>query len=863
MKRMRKFVKNELIQIIQQLDKANELIQKQLDVIDSNELVALLAECQESAVVVGERIDKDAGEGTGTVHLLEEYCEGLYQLSTVLDNRQKTQEQIRQINICLNSVIDSIRNDLPDTKEVVFLPYKASMWDSLESVWMAARDDDNCEAYVIPIPYYDKNPDGSFKEMHYEGEQYPKYVPITPYNEYQFETRRPDAIFIHNPYDEWNHVTSVHPFFYSKNLKKFTEQLVYIPYFITPDVLPESFCVTPGCINADTIVVQSEEVKKNYIYAFEKLEEEENHKISFGDVHQKIVALGSPKLEKASKCTREEYRLPDAWNKLIIRSDGTRRTTVFYNTSLSVILQNDESYLQKLRQVLEFFKGREDVVLWWRPHPLSESTLSALRPQLLRKYNKIVQEYLEGQWGIYDKTADLYKAIAWCDAYYGDRSSVTMLFTAAQKPVMLQLIKNHTLAFENIVKANGSYWFTSIGYNGLFKLDEGTDTAEFVGCFSGEQDAGRLYLDIVQYQDKLFFVPLKADAIAVYCMDTKEFLRIPIQQPSEDMHDGVKYFSSSKFTFATVWGDNLYLFPSTYPAIIKLNTESYETEYLHEPIKELEKWIQDRDSCYFRTGITQGSLVKMWCEPAKAVVEFDMHNVSLRVCRQLSDIDKYIEMVTDGKDYWLIPREQKANLLKLSEDFQIVGSITLPEGIAKEGISYLRGVCTDDYLLVFPGTAEHVMKVSLKDNTAETTLIFDGVEEIKPTEPKAWKFFLAKHIDDEIIAFNQFSLELITYHMKTGVIKKKQITTDVNQKINEELLLDVLALDRGEWKEELSTYFYEDNRGTLQAYLALLQNSKKEMENLLQKKWKESKHCIKGTTCENAGKSIYEYVTAR
>ena len=40
---------------------------------------------------------------------------------------------------------------------------------------------------------------------------------------------------------------------------------------------------------------------------------------------------------------------------------------------------------------------------------------------------------------------------------------------------------------------------------------------------------------------------------------------------------------------------------------------------------------------------------------------------------------------------------------------------------------------------------------------------------------------------------------------KTGVIKKKQITTDVNQKINEKLLLDVLALDRGEWKEELST----------------------------------------------------------
>ena len=42
--------------------------------------------------------------------------------------------------------------------EAIFLPYKASMWDSLESVWKAADADPECDAYVIPIPYYDKNP---------------------------------------------------------------------------------------------------------------------------------------------------------------------------------------------------------------------------------------------------------------------------------------------------------------------------------------------------------------------------------------------------------------------------------------------------------------------------------------------------------------------------------------------------------------------------------------------------------------------------------------------------------------------------------------------------------------------------------
>lgn len=68
--------------------------------------------------------------------------------------------------------------------------------DSLESVWKVADKDKNVDAYVIPIPCCDKNPDRSFKEMHYEGSLYPKYVPISKYDEYDFESRRPDAIYI-------------------------------------------------------------------------------------------------------------------------------------------------------------------------------------------------------------------------------------------------------------------------------------------------------------------------------------------------------------------------------------------------------------------------------------------------------------------------------------------------------------------------------------------------------------------------------------------------------------------------------------------------------------------------------------------
>ncbi len=61
-----------------------------------------------------------------------------------------------------------------------------------------------------------------------------------------------------------------------------------------------------------------------------------------------------------------------------------------------------------------------------------------MRPQLQAEYEGIVDKYRNDGWGIYDDTADLDRAIALCDAYYGDGSSVVQLCQEAGKPVMIQ-----------------------------------------------------------------------------------------------------------------------------------------------------------------------------------------------------------------------------------------------------------------------------------------------------------------------------------------------------------------------------------------------------------------------------------------
>lgn len=443
---MRKSQKKQLQDMLALLDKAHEAMKKAMETGNREIALTLLEQCQDSAIQIGGLIEESMGEGFVTVGMLEGYCERLYQTYEIL----RQQQSVNIVKICKNfrkdliRIENSVKNDIPIRTVAVFLPYKASMWDSLESVWQAADADPDCDAYVVPIPYFDKNPDGSFREMHYEGDEYPKYVPITSWEEYDIAAEHPDMIFIHNPYDEFNRVTSVPPAYYAKELKKHTDKLVYIPYFILHEIEPdnkeavegiEHFCAVPAVVYADKVIVQSKKMRQIYIDVMTKTMGADTKRIW----EEKILGLGSPKVDKVINTHKEGLDIPEAWRGIIEKPDGTWKKIIFYNTSVSALLQYDEKMLEKIEYVLRTFKeNRQEVALLWRPHPLIKATIESMRPQLWEKYRKIVKRYREEGWGIYDDTADMDRAVALSDAYYGDASSIVQLYEKTGKPIMMQ-----------------------------------------------------------------------------------------------------------------------------------------------------------------------------------------------------------------------------------------------------------------------------------------------------------------------------------------------------------------------------------------------------------------------------------------
>ena len=585
-----------IISIVDSLEKINDSIIKN---IDAGVQVSMetLVDCQDSAIAVGNEIEQQYGSaGEETVHLLEAYCENLYQMSSKPEDIASCRKLGKKIQKQLVQIRNHVKYDFPeDKKEIVFLPYKASMWDSLESVWRAADADPDCEAYVIPIPYFDKNPDGSFKEEHYEGNQYPKDVPITRYDEYDLETRRPDVIYIHNPYDECNHVTSVHPYFYSKNIRNYTDKLVYIPYFILKEIEPDNqaaidsmkhFCFIPGTIYADQVIVQSENMRQIYINEYMKAAKE----MGLGGEHtdrkfleQKFKGTGSPKIDKVLHTKKEDLEIPGEWLKIIEKPDGSWKKIIFYNTSVSALLKHGEKMLKKMESSFGIFKeNKDEIALLWRPHPLIQATIESMRPQLWVEYQQIKDKYIEEGWGIYDDTPNVDRAVVVSDAYYGDPSSVVQVAENAGRAALIQNVdKIGDTKFDNVCMVsragefdaeNGVLWMVTTYTSTLLKIELATGRVMQYYQIPVCQIRNYDFMTVKKAADVLYLIPYNADSLFCFSIETEKFTEIGL--PLSKQEKG----RAGKFRKAIYLDDVLYLIGYAFKFIIKMNVQSLDME---------------------------------------------------------------------------------------------------------------------------------------------------------------------------------------------------------------------------------------------------------------------------------------------
>ena len=276
--------------------------------------------------------------------------------------------------------------------KIAFCPYKASMFDCIESVYLAAVESE-LEPDIIPLDYQ-TFPD---EEWHNEANLF-RYPCKTMKN---LKTGDYDIIVIHYPYDGCNNVTKLRQDCWVESLKKYGK-VCYIPYH--GNIAAEKwgrFYTMPGAVNSDYIVLGSDfDVKmfksKNPLYGGKIIQTENSPKSEAPAIHQ-------------------NDRLPEEWKELkrpITLIIGTLWT--FTNHPVDRMLKHDEIVNKEV-------EAGHGVI--YRPHPLVYNAICVMASDFKHLYDDFIKSMRE-EGVVIDDGPDLHRTIAIADKIYVDPSSV-------------------------------------------------------------------------------------------------------------------------------------------------------------------------------------------------------------------------------------------------------------------------------------------------------------------------------------------------------------------------------------------------------------------------------------------------------
>lgn len=423
--------------------------------------------------------------------------------------------------------------------------------------------------------------------------------------------------------------------------------------------MEEHFCVVPGTLYADKVIVQTNKVKKIYQKAIRKFEKQNGWHRNYFREDKKFLAYGSPKLDRVLHLKERDYVLPKEWEDIICRDDGSRKKVILFNTSVQELLSYQERQLEKIKRVIELFQKEQDIVLLWRPHPLNVSTAKAMLPHILKQYLELEQSFKMSGTGILDDTADLYRAIAVSDAYYGTGGSLVSLYGLTGKPIMkentdiLDLEKENGyryVSFENAcVEEDGSLWFSNIEFNSLFYYNLKSNELVWKGTFPNEFFYRKYnYSKYCRYQNKLIFPPYCGNEIAIYDIGTKEVIKIPVET------DVVK---RPRFYGVAMYGSRFFAFGARTGTIMVLDLETLEVNYHEEMYKDLEQYLQYPDGNIIGANVvTEQDICYLFSKRANIVVEFHMEDLTYKFWHIYSGKNRFQSMHKFRNKIYLFPK---------------------------------------------------------------------------------------------------------------------------------------------------------------------------------------------------------------
>ena len=100
---MEKYKKKDMLEAVNLLFHVNDSVLKNAKANKKEDIIEALSQCQDVALALGNYLESLGEAGENFVHILEDYCENLYQMSLIFSNENLCRKLSKKIKKQLSS----------------------------------------------------------------------------------------------------------------------------------------------------------------------------------------------------------------------------------------------------------------------------------------------------------------------------------------------------------------------------------------------------------------------------------------------------------------------------------------------------------------------------------------------------------------------------------------------------------------------------------------------------------------------------------------------------------------------------------------------------------------------------------------
>lgn len=295
----------------------------------------------------------------------------------------------------------------------LFLTQEMACWPSLESVFLAALENEDFDADLVYTPFYHQN---FTRQVDYFPDYQALGLPIRRHNDYDLSALSPDVVFLIKPY------ASVPEPYQPVNLEQVIPRMVYIPYGmeITTDLIQYGFQFYAHyrawrhCAYGD--IVKEYGTKYGYRNG------------------ENIAVWGHPKADHFAHPEQNRESIPPEW-KARIRG---RKTILWTPHHLIDLTGNGTgTWLIWGQQILETALKNPEVFFILRPHPMMMGALVNSGGMTQAQADKLRRRIDSAENILWDTNAGYHAAFDAADAIITDGTTFCVEFLYTKKPILL------------------------------------------------------------------------------------------------------------------------------------------------------------------------------------------------------------------------------------------------------------------------------------------------------------------------------------------------------------------------------------------------------------------------------------------